>query len=97
MIAAGTDTTANALGTMLWHVTQNPSIEERLLQELRAGIPDRDSMTDSGSLAGPGFEYLRAVVKEGLRLSYGVAGRLPRKVPKEGAVFNGYHIPAKVR
>jgi hypothetical protein len=97
MIAAGTDTTANALGTMLWHVTQNPEVEKRLLEELRRGIPQKDGMVDSGVLAGDGFEYLRAVVKEGLRLSYGVAGRLPRRAPKGGAIFHGYHLPEKVR
>jgi cytochrome P450 len=36
MIAAGTDTTANALGNILWHVTQDKEIEKRLLKELRA-------------------------------------------------------------
>jgi len=34
------------------------------------------------------------VIKEGLRLSFGVPGRLPRTVPEEGATFHGYFIPA---
>jgi cytochrome P450 len=34
-----------------------------------------------------------AVIKEGLRLSFGVPGRLPREVPEPGATFNGYFIP----
>lgn len=33
------------------------------------------------------------VIKEGLRLSYGVPGRLPRVVPETGAAFNGYLLP----
>jgi cytochrome P450 len=32
------------------------------------------------------------VIKEGLRLSFGVPGRLPRVVPKGGATFNGYTL-----
>jgi cytochrome P450 len=33
------------------------------------------------------------VIKEGLRLSFGVPGRLPRVVPIGGATFNGYDMP----
>lgn len=38
----------------------------------------------------------RAVVKESLRLSYGIPGRIPRVVPPEGATFCGEHIPPGV-
>ncbi|KAF2116138.1 cytochrome P450 [Lophiotrema nucula] len=93
MIAAGTDTTANVLGLTLWHVTQNPEIERRLAEELKRNIPDRDTILDSGRLEQEGFEYMRAVVKESLRLAYGVPGRILRKVPKEGATFNGQFVP----
>lgn len=34
-----------------------------------------------------------AVIKEALRLSFGVPGRLPRVVPEPGATFNGYFVP----
>lgn len=37
------------------------------------------------------------MIKEGLRMSFGVPGRLPREVPNPGATFNGYFIPAGVR
>ncbi|KAL1594526.1 hypothetical protein SLS60_010286 [Paraconiothyrium brasiliense] len=93
MIAAGTDTTANTLGTILFHVTQSPSISAKLLSELQTAIPDRDSVVDSATLEGPAFTYTRAVVKEGLRLSYGVPGRIIRKTPPEGATFNNRFIP----
>lgn len=96
MIAAGTDTTANVLGYLLWCVTQNQEVEQKLLAELRRGMKDRDCILDSATLEGEGFEYLRAVVKEALRLSYGVPGRIIRRVPKEGAVFNGMLVPGGV-
>ena len=38
----------------------------------------------------------RAVVKESLRLSLGVCGRIPRVVPANGAVFCGRQIPPEV-
>jgi cytochrome P450 len=95
MIAAGTDTTANTLGTILWHVSQNPDIEQKLLEELKRSI-GKDDMVTSAQLEGDGFEYLRAVVKEGLRLAYGVPGRIIRKVPKDGAKFDDIFVPGGV-
>jgi cytochrome P450 len=95
MIAAGTDTTANTLGTILWHVSQNPDIEQKLLEELKRSI-GKDDMVTSAQLEGEGFEYLRAVVKEGLRLAYGVPGRIIRKVPQDGTKFDDIFVPGGV-
>ena len=39
----------------------------------------------------------RAVVKESLRFSFGVPGRIARVVPVEGAVFCGRRVPPGVR
>ncbi|KAH7135134.1 cytochrome P450 [Dendryphion nanum] len=93
MIAAGTDTTANVLGLVVWHVTQDREIERKLVEELRRGIQERDAVVDSSKLEGKGFEYLRAVVKEGLRLGFGVPGQLARKTPMEGARFGDVWVP----
>ena len=41
------------------------------------------------------LSYQRAVIKESLRLGFGVPGRLPRVVP-DGAVLCGQEIPAGV-
>jgi len=96
MIAAGTDTTANTLGLVLWHVTQNPDVEARLVQELKKAMPDRETLLSSSELEGDGFEYLRAVVKESLRLSFGVPGASLRVVPPEGATLGGRFVPGGV-
>jgi cytochrome P450 len=95
MIVAGTDTTANALGNILWYVTQSAGVEAKLLAELKAGM-GRDEIVQSARLEGHGFEYLRAVVKEGLRLSYGVPGRIIRRTPKQGARFGDVWVPGGV-
>ncbi len=95
MIAAGTDTTANTLGTVFWNVTQNPEVEAKLFEELKAGM-GKDEIMDSVALEGEGFVYLRAVVKEALRLSYGVPGKMSRRVPKEGAKFGDVFVPGGV-
>jgi cytochrome P450 len=96
MIAAGTDTTANSLGIVLWNVTQNPDVEAKLLAELKQIIPDQNAVLDSATLEGDGFKYMRAVVKESLRLSFGVPGRIIRRTPKEGAYFSGKFVPGGV-
>lgn len=96
MIAAGTDTTANVLGLATWHITTNPEVEAKLVAELKKAMPEKDAILDSASLEGPDFEYLRAVVKESLRLAFGVPGRIIRKVPKEGAVLEGEFVPGGV-
>ena len=41
-------------------------------------------------------EKKRAIVKESLRLSYGVPGCLPRVVPPSGAVLCGHEVPPGV-
>jgi hypothetical protein len=95
MIVAGTDTGANALGRILWHVTQDTSISHRLFSELQQNM-GRDEIVPSARLDGKGFEYMRAVVKEGLRLSYGVPGRMMRKMPAGGAKFGDTWVPGGV-
>jgi cytochrome P450 len=83
------------LGNIPWHVTQDKEIEKRLLKELRARMGKEEDV-GSASLDGDGFEYLKAVVKEGLSLSYEVPGRLIRRAPKEGAKFGETWVPGGV-
>lgn len=95
MIAAGSDTTANTMGIILWNVTQNSDIEARLLKELE-GKMGLEEMVSSAQIETEGFEYLHAIVKEALRLSYGVPGPLMRKVPSEGVRVYDYFVPGGV-
>jgi cytochrome P450 len=91
MFVAGTDTTANALVNVTWGVLNNSQILKTLQTELRLAIPDKNEITDWAILES--LPYLRAVIKESLRFSYGVSGRIPRTVPPSGATFCGQSIP----
>ena len=91
MFIAGTETTANALLQATWGVLSNPQVLATLQSELRAAIPDKSTMVDFASLES--LPYLRGVIKESLRFSYGVPGQIPRIVPSSGAVFCGQSIP----
>lgn len=43
MVGAGSETTANALANIHFYVLNNPSIYEKLKDELRAALPDKDA------------------------------------------------------
>lgn len=70
IIFAGADSTAVMLATILFHLVQSVSARARLLCEIR-----------SGRQQGVVLPFLRAVVKEGLRLGMANPTRLTRVVP----------------
>jgi cytochrome P450 len=78
---AGTLTTAWALELiMFWLITQ-PDTLRRLKAELRSAMPDKDAQVPLPALEA--LPYLNGVIKEGLRLTYGVSCRLARSCPNE--------------
>ncbi|KAI4245245.1 MAG: hypothetical protein L6R40_002602 [Gallowayella cf. fulva] len=95
-LLAGTDTTSKTFVTGIFALLDatEPHMLARLKQELHTAIPDRRKMAAWATLEQ--LPYLRAFVKESLRLSLGAPGRLPRVVPETGATFCGRDIPAGV-
>ncbi|MCJ1317168.1 hypothetical protein MMC15_002491 [Xylographa vitiligo] len=73
IVFAGADSTAVMLATTLFHLVQNGPVRRRLRAEIRSG--ERDGQ----KLEAPAF--LRACVKEGLRLGMANPTRLTRVVP----------------
>lgn len=91
LLAAAADTTGNAMTIAAYRVMDKPTIYARLRNELIDAFP-----ADNFPLKFTELEklpYLTGVVKEGIRLSFGVIGRLPRVVPLGGATFNGHFLP----
>lgn len=76
IVLAGTLTTAWTLDVCTFHLLRTPAALRKLKAELRAAIPDRNVPTPLVTLEQ--LPYLNAVIKESLRLTYGVAGRLAR-------------------
>jgi cytochrome P450 len=95
MLGAAAETAGNAMTMSAFHVVFNPEIYAKLRKELIEAFPDPTKPADYLTLEK--LPYLTGVVKEGLRLSYGVIHPLPRVVPEGGAVFNGYFLPRGVR
>jgi cytochrome P450 len=87
---AGADSTAVMLATIIFHLIRNPSIRHALTSELEAY-----HKTHTGPLDPETIPYLRAVVKEGLRLGMANPTRLTRMVPPFNTLnVGGYIIPA---
>ncbi|KAG8168028.1 hypothetical protein KVR01_003717 [Diaporthe batatas] len=89
ILFAGGDSTAVMLATTLFHLTQNKEARARLLHDIRAVSPTADDARR------PDIPFLRACVKEGLRLGMANPTRLTRVVPPgANLTVDGISIPA---
>ena len=84
-MAAGIDTTGDALCFLMWELSQPRSLhyQEMLRQELR---DNPDTPFDK-------LPFLDAVVMEGLRCFPAIPMSLPRYVPRGGKLIDGYFVP----
>ncbi|EME41071.1 hypothetical protein DOTSEDRAFT_178435 [Dothistroma septosporum NZE10] len=92
VLVAASDTTGNAMTVAAFNVLHNQEIYRKLVAELEDHFPHQT--TDLPFVELEKLPYLTAVIKEGLRLSFGVIGRLPRVVPAGGATFHSHYLPA---
>jgi cytochrome P450 len=97
MMNAGSDTTAAALSSTLYHLLSNPHCLEKLRHEIEEQFPfnsneDPENAISAYSLVSE-LPYLRACIDETLRLRPPIAFQLPRLVhAPEGAIIAGHHI-----
>lgn len=92
VVAAGLVTTAWALSVASFHIVNNTSIFHNLRKELEQAVPDTNAPLEWQQVER--LPYLNACVREGIRLSYGVTARNPRRSPKT-LVYNGWTIPPR--
>lgn len=83
IIFAGADSTAVMLATTLFHLIQNGAARSRLLSEIRTARAVSSQATYPGR-TNVDLPFLRAVVREGLRLGMANPTRLTRIVGPEG-------------
>ncbi|EES19549.1 cytochrome P450 71A1 [Sorghum bicolor] len=100
MFAAGTETSFITLEWAMSELVRNPAAMEKLKSELRAAPPGsttvaagRDDALGATTTATP---YLRAVVKETLRLHPPVPLLLPRECMRDTTVL-GFHVARGTR
>lgn len=92
----GTETTALALSTAIFHMTKQPDLWLELDRQLRASLPRGCSDEYLDITALEKVPLLEATAKESLRVSCPISGRLPRIVPEGGWQLKGELIPAGV-
>ncbi|KAI0404814.1 putative cytochrome P450 [Xylaria palmicola] len=96
LLGAGSVSTARTLHFIAFYLLSNPHMRERLEDELK------DTWAQPTWSQLERLPYLQAIVKEGLRHSYGTMHRLPRVSPDEDLHFTSrqdgkvWRIPAGV-
>uniref|UniRef100_A0A182Q8U9 Cytochrome P450 n=1 Tax=Anopheles farauti TaxID=69004 RepID=A0A182Q8U9_9DIPT len=89
---AGIDTTSSGVTGLLYLLAKNPAKQEKLRAELRTIMPDKKTPLTPESMHN--MPYLRACIKEGLRLYPPTSGN--GRCAGRNLVLQGYQIPKGV-
>ncbi|KAE8390232.1 cytochrome P450 [Aspergillus alliaceus] len=94
LLGAGTETISWALSVTVFYLLRNNILVSRLHEDLKTVMPQQRDVPRLFELET--LPLLRAVVNEGLRLSFGVLTHLPRVVPLGPLNYKGQIIPAGI-
>ncbi|XP_062228109.1 cytochrome P450 71A1-like [Phragmites australis] len=95
MFAAGTDTTYTVMEWAMAELVTHPRAMRRVQDEIRGAV----DVGSTGSVTEDHLDalhYLKAVVKETLRLHVPIPLLVPREPPADTEIL-GYHVPARTR
>lgn len=95
LLGGGTASTARTIGFASFYILDRPRVRARLRDELGEVMADWPRRVPSW-VELERVPYLQAVIKESLRLSYGVMHRLPRISPDLGIQYGEFTIPPGV-
>jgi cytochrome P450 len=87
VVMAGTLTTASTLELITFWLLSRPDVLLKLKEELQTAIPSINDVETVSIATIEALPYLRAVVKEGLRLSYGLSTRSQRIDPDNPIIY----------
>ena len=88
---AGSETMSSAMAGIFTQLLRAPAALRKLEGEIRSAFADEGEITFSS--VGK-FEYLTAVIQEGIRFGTPAAISLPHVVPQGGAMISGQWVPA---
>ncbi|KAI1342844.1 cytochrome P450 [Xylariaceae sp. FL0016] len=91
LIIAGADTTAITTAAFVFYLARNLDVQDRLAKEIRSKFATFDEIRGGPALAS--CQFLRATIKETLRMSPSVPSDLSREVLNGGLVIDGHFIP----
>ncbi|KAF4871936.1 Cytochrome P450 monooxygenase lolP1 [Colletotrichum siamense] len=92
-IIAGSDSTAAAIRTTMLFIMTNPHVYARLRAEIDTGVAEGRISSPITDAEARKFEYLQAVIREGIRIYPPATGLLPKVSDKDEVIY-GMHIPA---
>ena len=90
---AGCQLTTVALATSTYLLMRYPETLKQLTKEIRESFEKEADITIHSTLSLP---YLNTVINETLRIHHPTPINLPRVVPPEGQMIDGYWIPGGV-
>lgn len=90
LVMAGTESTAKTLGIVTFHLLSSPS----LMHDLRTALTADTAWPKPVNIVSlQNVEYLMALLSEGSRLGFGLAGRNTRILPNEELRYGQYMVP----
>ncbi|XP_034476623.1 cytochrome P450 12b1, mitochondrial [Drosophila innubila] len=89
MLMAGIDTTSSAFVTILYHLSRNPNKQAKLRQELQNILSDSSAPLTAENTKN--MPYLRACIKEGLRITSITPGNF--RITTKDLILSGYRVP----
>ncbi|XP_073820233.1 cytochrome P450 CYP12A2-like [Musca autumnalis] len=89
MILAGVDTTSTTFTALLLCLAKNPEKQEKLREEIRHILPNKDSQFNVNSLNN--IPYTRACIREALRIYPLTVGNA--RILANDTVLSGYRVP----
>ncbi|RAK97897.1 cytochrome P450 [Aspergillus ibericus CBS 121593] len=94
IIAAGSDTTAAALITVVYELARHPAQVQKLRAELTSCPVEPNGEYMHERIAG--LQHLNGFINEVLRLHPPIGSIIPRQTPPEGIDIDGVHIPGNM-
>ncbi|KAI1177038.1 cytochrome P450 [Nemania sp. FL0916] len=95
LLGGGTVTSARTISCATYYTLTRPKIAKRLAEELRGPMSEWPTRVPTWADLEK-LPFLQAVVKEALRVDFGVMTRLPRISPDSPLQYKQYTIPAGV-
>ncbi|KAH9784066.1 cytochrome P450 83B1 [Citrus sinensis] len=92
IFVAGTDTSAATLVWTMTYLMKHPRVMKKVQEEIRSLVGGNKSFVDEDDVQE--LHYLKAVVKETMRLQPPAPLLVPRETT-EKSIIDGYEIPAK--
>ncbi|RFU72325.1 cytochrome p450 [Trichoderma arundinaceum] len=92
LLGGGTASTARTIGFASYYILSRPELRSRLEAELKEPMANWPQQVPTWAELEH-LPLLQAIIKESLRLSYGVMHRLPRVFPDQPIQYKDYVIP----